>query len=289
MSYRIARPASLPHVANPASGTIKILPTRRTSKTVRLLSDDQKPWARRVIRSRRRPLFGVCPSRRIHDGPVDYHTPLSYRGCMDLFDVIHSVRAQRKFLSEPVPDSMISQLLDAAIRAPSAGNRQEWLFVIVQDFEQRGKIAAIYEKASVAIMGFYRQRGKPAHLTELQYERLLESGKYLHHHMDQAPVLLLACMRTAPVVIPPEAKALDESAIVKQIERTRAASIYPAVQNLILACRALGLGTVPTTNHLLYEDEVKAVLGLPQEGRDLCADADRLSRGKIRPGPPQTD
>jgi nitroreductase len=184
---------------------------------------------------------------------------------MDLFDVIHSVRAQRKFLSEPVPDSMISQLLDAAIRAPSAGNRQEWLFVIVQDFEQRRKIAAIYEKASVAIMGFYRQRGKPAHLTELQYERLLESGKYLHHHMDQAPVLLLACMRTAPVVIPPEAKALDESAIVKQIERTRAASIYPAVQNLILACRALGLGTVPTTNHLLYEDEVKAVLGLPQE------------------------
>jgi len=72
-------------------------------------------------------------------------------------------------------------------------------------------------------------------------------------------------MRTTPVVIPPEAKALDESAIVKQIERTRAASIYPAVQNLILACRALRLGTVPTTNHLLYEDEVKAVLGLPQE------------------------
>jgi len=56
--------------------------------------------------------------------------------------------------------------------------------------------------------------------------------------------------------------AVDENAIVKQIERTRAASIYPAVQNLILACRALGLGTVPTTNHLLYEDEVKAVLGL---------------------------
>jgi len=54
---------------------------------------------------------------------------------MDLFDVIYSVRAQRKFLSEPVPDSMISQLLDAAIRAPSAGNRQEWLFVIMQDSE----------------------------------------------------------------------------------------------------------------------------------------------------------
>jgi nitroreductase family protein len=68
-------------------------------------------------------------------------------GRMDLFDVIYSVRAQRKFLSEPVPDSMISQLLDAAIRAPSAGNRQEWLFVILQDSEQRRKIATIYEKS----------------------------------------------------------------------------------------------------------------------------------------------
>jgi nitroreductase len=90
---------------------------------------------------------------------------------MDLFDVIYSVRAQRKFFSKPVPDSMISQLLDAAIRAPSAGNRQEWLFVIVQDSEQRRKIAAIYEKASVAIMGFYRQRGKQCahHLPESDF------------------------------------------------------------------------------------------------------------------------
>ena len=49
------------------------------------------------------------------------------------------------------------------------------------------------------------------------------------------------------------------------MERIRGASIYPAVQNVILACRAVGLGTVITTNHLRFEDEVKAVLGLPED------------------------
>jgi nitroreductase len=67
------------------------------------------------------------------------------------------------------------------------------------------------------------------------------------------------------VKFPPIAQAVEETALATQIDRTKCASIYPAVQNIILACRALGLGTVITTNHLIYENEFRQVLGLPSE------------------------
>jgi nitroreductase len=82
------------------------------------------------------------------------------------------------------------------------------------------------------------------------------------------PVILVPCQSQpklpAPEALPPDIRAryAEEQ---RYVERIRGASIYPAVQNIILACRALGLGTTITTNHLRFEDEVKAVLGVPGE------------------------
>ena len=67
---------------------------------------------------------------------------------IDVFEAIHTARAFRKFKPDPVPDSVIEQILDAAIRAPSAGNAQGWIFLVVRDPEQRRKLGAIYRKAS---------------------------------------------------------------------------------------------------------------------------------------------
>jgi nitroreductase len=114
----------------------------------------------------------------------------------------------------------------------------------------------------------YAARGKPAHLTDAQFNLLMTSGAHLWAHMGEAPVILVPCLRK-PVVpaaeaLPPEVQG-KHKAEVAYAERIRGASIYPAIQNLILACRALGLGTTITTNHLRCEDEVRKLLGIPDD------------------------
>jgi nitroreductase len=185
-----------------------------------------------------------------------------------LFEAIYSARAIRRFRRDPVPDELIRKILDTAIRAPSGGNAQSWAFVVVRDPDTRRQLGAIYRKASDIAEAVYAARGRPPHLTEQQYARFMASGKYLWDHMGEAPVLLLPCSRR-PVLPPLEALPLDIRARwtdeLAYAERIRGASIYHAAQNIILACRALGLGTVITTNHIRCEDEVKALLGIPED------------------------
>jgi len=203
-----------------------------------------------------------------------------------LLEAMYSARALRRFKPDPIPDEVISKILDAAIRAPSAGDSQHWAFVVVRDPEQRRKIGEIYRKASKVIGWFYTGRERPAHMDEEQYRRFLSSGTYLWDHMDEAPVLLLTCLQArsmpSPDGMPPELLAKYKAA-VPNLARMLGASIYPAVQNIILACRALGLGTVLTTNHLVYEDEVKAVLGIPPDVQTYGLMPIGYPRGKFGP------
>jgi nitroreductase len=187
---------------------------------------------------------------------------------LDVLDAIYTARAIRRFKPDPVPEATITKILDAAIRAPSAGNAQNWAFVVVRDPEQRRRLGAIYRKASDIASAMYAARGRPPHLTENQFRRLMSSGSFLWDHMAEAPVILVPC-QTQPRLPPPEALPPDIRARYsdeqRYAERIRGASIYPAVQNIILACRALGLGTTITTNHIRCEDEVKAALGMPED------------------------
>jgi nitroreductase len=187
---------------------------------------------------------------------------------LGVLEAIHSARAIRRFKPDPVPEAVLTAVLDAAIRAPSAGNAQNWVFLVVRDAEQRRKLGVLYRKASDIASAMYAARGRPPHLTEEQFRRLMSSGSFLWDHLADAPVILVPC-QTQPKVPPPEALPPDVRARhleeQRYVERIRGASIYPAVQNVILACRAFGLGTTITTNHIRCEDEVKAVLGVPDD------------------------
>ncbi|HUC12027.1 MAG TPA: nitroreductase family protein [Stellaceae bacterium] len=185
-----------------------------------------------------------------------------------LFEAIYSARALRRLKPDPVPQELIDQILDAAIRAPSAGNAQNWVFVVVRDAELRHQLGLIYREASDIAEAVYAARGRPAHLSDRQFARMLEGGAYLWDHLGEAPVLLIPCQRR-PVVPPravlPAAIAARYDDELAYAERIRGASIYPAVQNILLACRALGLGTVITTNHIRCEDKVKTLIGIPDD------------------------
>ena len=156
-----------------------------------------------------------------------------------LFEAMGTQRAIRYFKRDAVPRDAIERLLEAATKAPSGTNRQMWHFVVVQDDVLRGKLADVYRRA-----------GRNA-LPRLQWlqeanPRILRSATHLIEHLDDAPVLLLACIEH------------DGGTNL-----TTGSSIYPAVQNILLAARGLGLGSVLTTFHKQYEDEVREMLGIP--------------------------
>jgi nitroreductase len=163
---------------------------------------------------------------------------------MDLFDAMYTLRAVRYFRPDPVPDDLIRQVLDAAIRAPSGGNSQPWAWVVLKDAGLRSQVADYYRRAFDA---GYGARTEPE--PDPTRRRVRRSALHLSEHMGEIPVLILACIRHggAPAGM------------------IRGSSIYPAVQNLMLAARSFGLGTVLTTIHLAYDQEVKGLLGIPAD------------------------
>jgi nitroreductase len=183
-----------------------------------------------------------------------------------LFEAIYSARSIRKLSSDPVPQELITRVLESATQASSAGNAQNWVFMVVRDAELRARLGAIYRKASDIASAVYAARGRPEHLSEAQYQRTMTAGAWLWDHLAEAPVILIPCLRQRAMpereALPPEISYDDE---IAYLDRIRGASIYPAIQNIILACRALGLGTVLTTNHIRCEDEVRNALGIPAE------------------------
>lgn len=181
-----------------------------------------------------------------------------------LFEAMYSAGAIRRLRTDPVPDEIITKVLDAAIRAPSGSNAQAWLFIVVKDADKRRQLGAVYRKASDILMKLYSGAPRPAHMDEKKYDRFMKSVTHLFDHMGDAPVLLVPCLKASmwsgAANLPADIKARMAGSA-----RIAGSSIYPAVENVILACRAFGLGTVLTTIHAFFEEEVRAILNLPQD------------------------
>src|SRR3984893_3988684 len=182
-----------------------------------------------------------------------------------LFEAMYTARALRRYKTDPIPDDVITKILDAGIRAPSGSNQQNWVFVVVKDAAKKKKISDIYARGAQILSAVYANRPRPPHMDEKQFQTLMNSAMYLFDHMHEAPGLLFACLRLeVPEGAAPNLRAEIMSQMSK-MARLGGSSIYPAVQNIILACRAFGIGTVLTTLHIFFEDEVKEILGLPRE------------------------
>ena len=134
---------------------------------------------------------------------------------MELFEALHSQRAIRYFKPTPVPDDLIRRVLEAAIRAPNGGNRQSWAFVVLKDQAVRQHVGELYKRAWDA-SNLARLASHP----DSSVARVYRSATYLARRMGEAPVLILACIQRGG-----SSASLD------------GASIYPAVQNLMLAAR----------------------------------------------------
>ena len=165
----------------------------------------------------------------------------------DVFEIMRTTRAMRRLKPDPVPDELILRILRAGTCAPSGGNLQRWRFLVVKDPAIKKAVQVWYKKAYDEVIGpRYASSAPPPGVSAERYRRQHEEVEYLTEHFHEAPVWIVTC--------------LEESGVPT---RWSGASIYPAVQNMLLAARALGLGATLTTRHLLYEKEAEAALGLP--------------------------
>jgi nitroreductase len=164
----------------------------------------------------------------------------------DLFEIIRTTRSMRRLKPDPVSNELIRKILEAGVCAPSGGNMQRWRFLVIRDPKVRETVGAYYKRAWDEQVAPRYRSGEPAPGTSRErFERMLAAAEHLANHIHEAPVWIVPCLEgTTPT-------------------RTSGSSIYPAVQNMLLAARALGLGATLTTLYLQFGKEVEAALGLP--------------------------
>lgn len=155
----------------------------------------------------------------------------------DVARLFEHQRAIRAFSDRPVDDEVVREVLTAAIHAPSSQNGQPWRFIVVRDPEVKDALSALYEECFAEVYG----DNAPARADGRQ-------------PWTQVPVLIVCCVET-----PNNRSSLPTGA-----------SIYPAVQNLMLRARSLGLGTVLTTLYRLRKAQMHEILGIP-DGWDTAA------------------
>lgn len=177
--------------------------------------------------------------------------------------VLTTTRAVRKRLDlgRPVERELIERCIDIAIQAPTALHGETWHFVVVTDALQRAAIADIYRQAGEghrvgtlpldSYLSSLRTE-KPDDLRFSAQQRMFASGAHLVRHMQDVPVLILACVEGTAEKASPGAQA------------SLYGSIFPAVWSLMLVLRARGIGSVMTTQHIEHFDrDMARVIGLP--------------------------
>ncbi|MCA9509488.1 MAG: nitroreductase family protein [Myxococcota bacterium] len=168
---------------------------------------------------------------------------------MDVREALYTTRAMRRVKPDPIPADVQMRILDAAIRAPSGGNSQNWHFLLVDDPAVRGKLGPIYRDCmSMLWKTIYKQRldameATPNDPESIQFRKVYNSANWLAENFETYPLLLMGFAQSDP----------------------SGGSIYPALWNAMLAARAEGVGSALTSVILFKWPEVKAILGVPDD------------------------
>lgn len=160
---------------------------------------------------------------------------------ISLGEAIFTLRAIRRFKNEPIDNEIIKDILLSAAQAPSGGNSQPWHFLVIKDKKQKQEFAELYHQAwwaKRADQGIY----KPEDIAENNKTTL--SAMKLSDEIATAPAIILIC-----------ATAQGSGPM---------GSVIPAVQNLLLTARSLGIGGTITTLHPSVEDQVKSMFNMPE-------------------------
>ena len=177
---------------------------------------------------------------------------------MDFFEVVHTQRSIRRFKPDPVPPEAIRKMIDAAIRAPSGSNSQPWIWLVVRDQAKREAIAGAVRQHFGGAGNIENLRRDAGQLEDPARRRMMLGAVGFFENVAAAPVLIIPCLVgvTSPVT--------DGTSLLA------GSSIYGAVQNMMLAARAQGLGTVLTTFNSFMEDTLRTEFHIPDNAIPTC-------------------
>jgi nitroreductase len=176
---------------------------------------------------------------------------------IELYEAMSTLRAVRRLKPDPIPDDVLRRVLQAAAWAPTGGNVQPFRIVVVRDRAKLERLGALYAAAWADYSaGHMEQLAGAPEAVRAKNARMLEAGDHLAAHFGELPALLVFCFNPKNMAIT-DAK-LDRISVVG------GASVYTAVQNALLACRAEGLGCVLTTLLCAEEPSVRALLEIPE-------------------------
>jgi nitroreductase len=198
-------------------------------------------------------------------------------------EVMTTMRAMRRLRPDPVPDELVRELIEAAMCAPSAGHQQGQVFIVVNDRDRIARLADVWRMVVDMYEG-WMGKADPRYGVDPLVMRTWDAVHYQRDHFHETPLVIVACYDQRAYIRGVKSKIGDLAAALRTagagrarrmllgglstVElRSEAASIYPAIQNLLLAARARGLAATMTTWHLFAEADVKEILDIPNNVR----------------------
>ena len=173
-----------------------------------------------------------------------------------VYEAMSSLRAVRRLRPDAIADEVLHRVIEAATWAPTGGNRQPWRIIMVKEPALKARLGELYVGQWTKFAARYRANLAPLEpAVRERTERMLGAGDYLSTHFGQSPVIAVFCFNPAEMAI--------TDANLARVSVVGGGSVYPAVENLLLACRAEGLGCVLTTLLCACEPEVAALLAIP--------------------------
>jgi nitroreductase len=176
---------------------------------------------------------------------------------MALQEAMLTQRAVRRVLPDPVDDEIVLACIELALKAPTGSNGQNWEFVVVKDAEVKSALAARYRQA----WKLYGGVGRRVNKGDEAMAKVLRAVEWQVDHFEEIPVLVVACLRGSRVPLMPVPPIAASSYY---------GSIFPSVQNLLLAARAMGLGASLITLPLWSTTAARRTLGLPISVQPAC-------------------
>lgn len=167
---------------------------------------------------------------------------------MPLQEAMNTQRAIRRLKTDPVDDALVLKLIELALKAPTGSNAQNWEFVVVKDPKVKARLATQNRRA----WALYGGLGRWLNRDNPQMLRIMKAVQWQADHFEEVPVFVIACLRS---IIPPFPRIGSSSLY---------GSIFPSVQNLLLAARAAGLGAALITLPLWSTGRARRILGLPR-------------------------
>jgi nitroreductase len=193
---------------------------------------------------------------------------------MPVVDAMMTQRAVRRVRPDPVDDTVVLKCIELALRAPTGSNGQNWEFIVVKDRRIKEQLATRYRQS----WAIYGGLGRLAAQGDEAMSRILRAVQWQVEHFADIPVLVVACLRAGvreghiPYVPMPHVGASSFFG-----------SIYPSVQNLLLAARAMGLGASLITLPLWSVTSARSILGLPLSVTPCCVVPLGWPRGRYGP------